>query len=69
MDYVPTYDKPDDDTGDEQLDTTDMPDLKSEESVAQRRKHKGHKLKILIPQQMLSRLPISLVQIKAGDNS
>ena len=49
-----------DETDDEQLDTTDMPDLETEESAEQRRKHKGHGLKILTPQQMLSRLPISL---------
>ena len=56
-------------TGDEQLDSTDMPDLKTEESAGQRRKHKGEGLKILTPQQMLSRLPISLAQLKAGNNS
>ena len=33
MDYVPTYDESDDKTGDEQLDTTGMPDLESEESA------------------------------------
>ena len=35
-----------DETGDEQLDTTDMPDLETEESAEQRRKHKRHGLKI-----------------------
>ena len=30
---------------------------------------KGQGLKILIPQQILSRLPISLAQLKAGNNS
>ena len=30
---------------------------------------KGQGLKILIPQQMLSRLPISLAQLKVGNNS
>ena len=30
---------------------------------------KGEGLKILTPNQMLSRLPISLVQLKAGNNS
>ena len=39
-------------------------DLKSEESATER---KG--LKILVPSQMLSRLPISLAQLKAGNNS
>ena len=32
----------------------DMHDLETEESAAQRRKHKGQGLKILTPQQMLS---------------
>ena len=58
-----------DETGDEQLDTTDMPDLETEESAEQRRKHKGHGLKILTTQQMLSRLSISLAQLKAGNDS
>ena len=40
-----------------------MPDLESEESV------KGKWLKILTPNQMLSRLSISLAQLKAGNNS
>ena len=52
-------------TDDKQLDTTDMPDLESEESAEQR----GQGLKILTPNQMLSRLPISLAQLKAGNNS
>ena len=47
----------------------DMPNLETEESAEQRRKHKGEGLKILIPQQMLSRLPISLALLKAGNNS
>ena len=46
-----------------------MPDLESEKSAAQRRKTKGQGLKILTPEQMLSRLPISLAQLKAGNNS
>ena len=29
----------------------------------------GQRLKMLTPNQMLSRLPISLVQLKAGNNS
>ena len=36
-----------DETGDEELDTTDMLDLETEESAEQRRKHKGDGLKIL----------------------
>ena len=50
---------------DEQPDTTDMPDLESEESADQ----KWQRLKILTPNQMLSRLPISLSQLKAKNNS
>ena len=46
-----------------------MPELKAEESAAQRREHEGKELKILTPEQMLSRLRISLAQLKAGNNS
>ena len=53
----------------EQPDTTDMPELESEESAEQRRNQQGEGLKILTPNQMLSRLPISLAQLKAGNNS
>ena len=56
-------------TDDEQPDTTDMPELESEEYAAQRRNQQGKGLKILTPNQMLSRLPISLAQLKAGNNS
>ena len=52
-----------------QLDATDMPDLETEESASQRRNQKGQGLKILTSEQMLSRLPISLTQLKAGNNS
>ena len=58
-----------DDETDEQPDTTDMPKLESEESVAKRREHEGQGLKLLTPEQMLGRLPISLAQLKAGNNS
>ena len=54
---------------DEEIDTTDMPDLETEESAAERRKQKGQELKILTPNQTLSRLPISLAQSKAGNKS
>ena len=50
-------------------DTTDMPDLESEESAAQRIKKKRQDLKTLTPNQMLSRSPISLAQLKTGNNS
>ena len=58
-----------DETGDEQLDTADMHDLETEESTEQSRKHRGHGLKILTPQQIRSRLPTFLAQLKAGNNS
>ena len=54
---------------DKQPDTTYMPDLESEESAEQRRKQEAKVLKILTPNQMLSRLKISLAQLKAGNNS
>ena len=56
-------------TPDEQQDTTNMPELESEESVKQRRNRQGKSLKILMPNQILSTLPISLAQLKAGNNS
>ena len=46
-----------------------MPELESEESAAERRNQPGKGLKILTLDQMLSRLPISLTQLKAGNNS
>ena len=46
-----------------------IPDLESEESVPQRRNQPARGLTILTPNQMLSRLPISLAQLKAGNNS
>ena len=46
-----------------------MPKSKSDESAAQRREQEGQGLKILTPQQMLSRLPILLAQLQAGDSS
>lgn len=54
---------------DEKPDTTDMSDLEKEESPEQRRNQEGQELKILTPNRMFSRLPISLAQIKAGNNS
>ena len=53
----------------EELDNTNMPELESEESAAQKRNQTGQGLKILTPNQMLSRLPISFAQLKAGNNS
>ena len=46
-----------------------MPDLESKESAAQRTNQQGQGLKILTPNQMLSRLPISLAHSKLENNS
>ena len=53
----------------EQPDTTNMPELESEESAEERRNQTGKGLKILTASQMLSRLSIILAQLKAGTNS
>ena len=53
----------------EQLDTTNVSELESEESAEQKINPQGHGLKILTPNQMLSRLLISLAQLNAGNNS
>ena len=45
------------------LDISDLPNLESEESAEQRRNQTGQGLKILTPDQMLSILPITLVQL------
>ena len=52
-----------------EIDTTDMPDLETEEYAAEWRNKQGKGLEILTPNQMLSRLPISLAQLKEGNNS
>ena len=59
----------DDKTDNEEADITYMSELESEQSAEQRRKRKGEGLKILTQNQMISRLPISLVQLKAGNSS
>ena len=46
-----------------------MPELESEEFAAERRNQQAKGLKILTLDQMLSRLPITLAQLKAGNNS
>ena len=46
-----------------------MPELESEESAAEWRNQPGKGLKILTPDQMLSRLPITLAQSKVENNS
>ena len=53
----------------EESNETDMAELESEESAMQRRNIIGQGLKILTPNQMLSRLPIFLAQLKARNNS
>ena len=59
----------------EQPDTTNIPELERKESAAEQKKKKkkrnqpGKGLKILTPSQMLSRLPIALAQLNAGNNS
>ena len=44
-----------------------MPDLESKEDVEQRQK--GHGLKIMTPNQLITRLPILLARKQAGNNS
>ena len=46
-----------------------MPDLENKGYSEQRRKQKGQGLTILTPDQILSRLPISLAQLKAENKS
>ena len=53
----------------EQPDTTDMLELESEESAAERRNQEVKGLKIPTPDQMLSRLPATLAQLRAAYNS
>ena len=54
---------------DKQPDTTDIPELESEESAVERKTIEGKGLKILTLVQILSRLPITLAQLKSGNNS
>ena len=53
----------------DEIDTTDIPDLETEESAVERKNQERKGFKALTPNQMLSRLPISLAQLKAGNNS
>ena len=46
-----------------------MPDLETEESAGKRQNKQGKGFKILTPNQLLSRLPISFAQLKAENNS
>ena len=54
---------------DKELDTTGVRNLENEESAEQNEKQKRKGLKTLTPNQMLSRLPISLAQLKVRSNS
>ena len=49
--------------------TKSYDDYSSMISEAKHEATKGKRLKILTPKQMLQRLPIALVQVKAGNNS
>ena len=55
--------------GNGDLHVLEIPDLENEESAAQRRNQLKQGLKILTPNQLLSRLPISLAQLKEENNS
>ena len=46
-----------------------MPELESEKSAEQKRNQQGKGLKIITPNQILSRLPITVAQLKAAKNS
>ena len=62
--FIPLF-KPDD----EQRDAADMSELKESDESAAQKEQSAKGLKILTPNQMLSRLPITLAQLKAGNNS
>ena len=53
----------------EEIYTTDMLDLETEKSAAEKKNQQGQGFKTLTPNQMLSKLPITLAQLKAGNNS
>ena len=61
-------DEADDEVDDETDDETDLPELETEESPEKRKKH-GQEVKILIPKQLITSLPILLAQLRAGNNS
>ena len=57
---------------DEETDNESMfenEEIESEESTAQKKNQQRKGLKIITPNQMLSRLPISLARLNAGNNS
>ena len=49
------------------IDIGDLPSLETEEEAAKRQKGQG--LKIMTPKQMITRLPVLLAQLKAGNIS
>ena len=51
----------------ENVDIRDMPDLESEEDATKRQK--GHGLKIMTPNELITRLPILSTQKQGGNNS
>ena len=53
----------------EESNNTNKPELESEESAAERKNQEGKWLKILTPDQILSRLSITLAQLKAENHS
>ena len=53
---------------DEQPDISNIPDLESEEST-EKGNQEGQILKIITPNQIISRLPISLAQLKVRNNA
>ena len=57
----------DDADGIENIDIRNMPPLETKEEAEKRQQGQG--LKILTPQQMISKLSILLTQLKAGNNS
>ena len=54
---------------DEQPDTKDMSELEESNESAAQKEQSAKGLKLLTPSQMLSRLPISVAQLNAGNNS
>ena len=58
-----------DEDADEEIVTIIIPEFESGESATETRNQQGKGIKILTPSQMLPILPISLAQLKAGNNS
>ena len=68
---VETDDEADDEADNGQPNSTYLPDLEDEESAKQRRNQRGQGIKILTPNEVLTRLSIAfaLAHLKAGNNS